>query len=258
MYVDACEATHVRGEQSAEVLDLRMACLNERLDDLRALSQAVPRAPTPRSSRTPSAPRTRWAARALRRRRAPARGRAAARGSDRARRGRSPARAAGRGARAPRTSAASTRGSRQLARSSTRRAAPTTVRCWPRRCSSSATCTSSSGLRRLARVARGGAVDRRARAATTRSPPWPPRSWSFALGDAQAALRGRRDLGAHRGDARCAAWAAAMISGAGSTTTGARCASDRGGCTKRSTTRAARSPPRRSSTAPTAPKSACR
>ncbi len=40
MYVDACEATHVRGEQSADVLDLRMAGLDECLDGLRALSQA--------------------------------------------------------------------------------------------------------------------------------------------------------------------------------------------------------------------------
>jgi serine/threonine protein kinase/tetratricopeptide (TPR) repeat protein len=37
LYVDVCEATHVRGEQSAEVLDLRMACLLEGLDDLKAL-----------------------------------------------------------------------------------------------------------------------------------------------------------------------------------------------------------------------------
>jgi serine/threonine protein kinase/tetratricopeptide (TPR) repeat protein len=37
LYVDVCEATHVRGEQSAEVLDLRMACLMEGLDDLKAL-----------------------------------------------------------------------------------------------------------------------------------------------------------------------------------------------------------------------------
>ena len=33
LYRDACEATHVRGEQSEEVLDLRMGCLNERLVD---------------------------------------------------------------------------------------------------------------------------------------------------------------------------------------------------------------------------------
>jgi tetratricopeptide (TPR) repeat protein len=39
MYTDACEATHVRGEQSAEVLDLRMASLEDCLDGLRALSQ---------------------------------------------------------------------------------------------------------------------------------------------------------------------------------------------------------------------------
>jgi tetratricopeptide (TPR) repeat protein len=38
MYRDACEATNVRGEQSAEVLDLRMACLQERLGGVRALS----------------------------------------------------------------------------------------------------------------------------------------------------------------------------------------------------------------------------
>ncbi len=38
MYVEACEATRVRGEQSAEVLDLRMECLNERLSGVRALT----------------------------------------------------------------------------------------------------------------------------------------------------------------------------------------------------------------------------
>jgi tRNA A-37 threonylcarbamoyl transferase component Bud32 len=39
MYQEACEATHVRGEQSPEVLDLRMSCLQERLGGLRALTQ---------------------------------------------------------------------------------------------------------------------------------------------------------------------------------------------------------------------------
>jgi eukaryotic-like serine/threonine-protein kinase len=37
LYLEACEATHVREEQSAEVLDLRMACLHEGLEDLEAL-----------------------------------------------------------------------------------------------------------------------------------------------------------------------------------------------------------------------------
>ena len=37
-YRDACEATHVRGEQSTEVLDLRMTCLQDRLTTARALS----------------------------------------------------------------------------------------------------------------------------------------------------------------------------------------------------------------------------
>jgi eukaryotic-like serine/threonine-protein kinase len=46
LYVEACEATHVRGEQSAEVLDLRMACLREGLDDLGALVRMF-RRPTP-------------------------------------------------------------------------------------------------------------------------------------------------------------------------------------------------------------------
>jgi len=36
MYSEACEATSVRGEQSAEVLDLRMSCLNDRLAHVRA------------------------------------------------------------------------------------------------------------------------------------------------------------------------------------------------------------------------------
>jgi len=39
IYTEACEATNVRGEQSAEILDLRMACLRDRLNGVRALSQ---------------------------------------------------------------------------------------------------------------------------------------------------------------------------------------------------------------------------
>jgi serine/threonine protein kinase len=38
MYIDACEAAHVRGEQSIETLELRLAALEECLDGLRALS----------------------------------------------------------------------------------------------------------------------------------------------------------------------------------------------------------------------------
>jgi tRNA A-37 threonylcarbamoyl transferase component Bud32/tetratricopeptide (TPR) repeat protein len=44
MYDDACEATHVRGEQSAEVLDLRMSCLQERLNAGSALSDVFAQA----------------------------------------------------------------------------------------------------------------------------------------------------------------------------------------------------------------------
>ena len=43
-YVDACEAWQVRGEQSSEVLDLRMGCLGERLGNLRALTDVLARA----------------------------------------------------------------------------------------------------------------------------------------------------------------------------------------------------------------------
>ena len=41
MYTDACEATHVRGDQSAEVLDLRMACLEGPRGALHALSDVL-------------------------------------------------------------------------------------------------------------------------------------------------------------------------------------------------------------------------
>jgi tetratricopeptide (TPR) repeat protein len=37
LYVEACEATHVRNEQSPEVLDLRIGCLQESMEDLAAL-----------------------------------------------------------------------------------------------------------------------------------------------------------------------------------------------------------------------------
>ena len=38
-YTDACEATHVRGEQSTEVLDLRMTCLRERVTEVQAITK---------------------------------------------------------------------------------------------------------------------------------------------------------------------------------------------------------------------------
>ncbi len=41
MYVDTCEATHLRGEQSSEILDLRMACLADNLDQVRALTEVL-------------------------------------------------------------------------------------------------------------------------------------------------------------------------------------------------------------------------
>jgi eukaryotic-like serine/threonine-protein kinase len=41
LYRDACEATQVRGEQSPETLDLRMACLDERRTTLAALTDVL-------------------------------------------------------------------------------------------------------------------------------------------------------------------------------------------------------------------------
>jgi tetratricopeptide (TPR) repeat protein len=43
MYRDACEATHVRGDQSAEVLDLRMTCLEGPRSAMRALTDVLSR-----------------------------------------------------------------------------------------------------------------------------------------------------------------------------------------------------------------------
>ena len=41
MRTEACEATRRRGEQSEEMLDLRMACLDQRLREVAALSTAL-------------------------------------------------------------------------------------------------------------------------------------------------------------------------------------------------------------------------
>ncbi|MEM7158212.1 MAG: serine/threonine-protein kinase [Myxococcota bacterium] len=41
MYTDACEATTIRGEQSEEVMDLRMACLNDARVDLGAVVEVL-------------------------------------------------------------------------------------------------------------------------------------------------------------------------------------------------------------------------
>jgi tetratricopeptide (TPR) repeat protein len=43
-YTDACEATHVRGDQSPEVMDLRMACLDRSRMAIRALSDVLAKA----------------------------------------------------------------------------------------------------------------------------------------------------------------------------------------------------------------------
>jgi len=55
MYTDACEATHLRGEQSPEVLDLRMTCLKARSNDLRALTDLFSSADEPLVARSVNA-----------------------------------------------------------------------------------------------------------------------------------------------------------------------------------------------------------
>jgi tetratricopeptide (TPR) repeat protein len=47
MYTEACQATQVRGEQSSDVLDLRMECLNQRLSGVRVLTEALAQADGP-------------------------------------------------------------------------------------------------------------------------------------------------------------------------------------------------------------------
>ncbi len=44
MHTETCEATRVRGEQSAELMDLRMSCLADRLESARAVSVQLARA----------------------------------------------------------------------------------------------------------------------------------------------------------------------------------------------------------------------
>ncbi|HYR54612.1 MAG TPA: serine/threonine-protein kinase [Myxococcaceae bacterium] len=44
MHTQACEATRIRGEQSEELLDLRMACLSSRREELRALGDLLSQA----------------------------------------------------------------------------------------------------------------------------------------------------------------------------------------------------------------------
>jgi tetratricopeptide (TPR) repeat protein len=41
MYRETCESTHVRHQQSPELLDLRMRCLDDRLDEVRALTEGL-------------------------------------------------------------------------------------------------------------------------------------------------------------------------------------------------------------------------
>jgi len=46
MRIEACEATHVRGEQSADLLDLRLECLGRRARELRAFADVLAHADT--------------------------------------------------------------------------------------------------------------------------------------------------------------------------------------------------------------------
>ena len=78
LYKETCEATHVRGEQSAEVLDLRMACLDERLASVRALADTLASADADVVDKAVGAAAALPCARPLQRRRRAARDRQAA------------------------------------------------------------------------------------------------------------------------------------------------------------------------------------
>ncbi|HEY8040137.1 MAG TPA: tetratricopeptide repeat protein [Polyangiaceae bacterium] len=58
MRTDACEATRVRAEQSAELMDLRMECLDQRLGELRAQVDVLARADAPAVDRAVQAARS--------------------------------------------------------------------------------------------------------------------------------------------------------------------------------------------------------
>jgi len=58
MHQDACEATRLRGEQSEEVLSLRMSCLDQRREDLQALTTLLATADRPVVSRSVEATRS--------------------------------------------------------------------------------------------------------------------------------------------------------------------------------------------------------
>ena len=83
MYQEACEATHIHQEQSTEVLDLRMACLHERLGGLRALTDVFSEANGDVVENARQRGQRAGVAGPLRRRRAVAVDRAPARGSRR-------------------------------------------------------------------------------------------------------------------------------------------------------------------------------
>ena len=91
MYAEACEATHVRGEQSAEVLDLRMDCLNRNRDSLRALTDVFATADADTVGQRDRRGQRAARRRALRRRRGAARGASPAARSGGPRPGREPA-----------------------------------------------------------------------------------------------------------------------------------------------------------------------
>jgi tetratricopeptide (TPR) repeat protein len=55
MHVDACLATRVRGEQSEELLDLRMSCLEQRRDELKSLTDLFARADVATVEKSPNA-----------------------------------------------------------------------------------------------------------------------------------------------------------------------------------------------------------
>ena len=178
LYVESCEATHVRGEHSAEVLDLRMACLRDALEDLKALCAELSRA-RPRGGRARGRRRQRpGRPRPVRERRAPARDGPPARRRRGGASGGGSAQPAGAGAGrgAPRPLRRRGGGDRPArGRGAHRRR---TRRCWPRCCCARARCTPSGAPCPRRRPPWRRRCGWRWPAVTTRRRSRPPPAWS--------------------------------------------------------------------------------
>ncbi len=234
LYVEVCEATHVRGEQSSEILDLRMACLDEGLEDLKALCRLF-RAPTPEV--VENAVNAANSLGTLERCQDLKLLRAVVRLPD------DPALC--------RASVGPSTAWRRSLRSSKRHADWPTRQPWRRSSSSTESFKTSSRRPRPPRSRRRSG-SRRSRA-TRRSPPRLPPTWSTSR-DTRKGISTSARSGADTPRRFCGAWADMNCCGPFTTTVAAACASSRGGSRKRLLMRASPSPQRSGFSIPTPPR----